>query len=179
MAVPSPPPSSHLSNINFQLPSQYKVVVDRRRLKNLEFFLQGVSLPSLSLTAAELPFSQTHAFVPGDRIEYGDLSLSIILDETLNTYAEIHNWIHRIAEHATSPADTHFDGHPYYHDLSIVVLTSDNKIARTVRFVNAFPVSISDMELDATVGDAGLLTFEAAFAYDRFEMRDRMASTTA
>ena len=80
---------STLESTNFLQPTGFKIIVNRKRFKNLEFFAQSASHPDLSVSAAVLPYRGANAFVPGDKLEYGQFTVDAILDENMNVYKEM------------------------------------------------------------------------------------------
>ena len=65
-----------LQNTNFLQPTGYKVVINRKKFANLEFFAQSISHPDVSMAPAVTPFRQADAFQPGDKLEYSELTKS-------------------------------------------------------------------------------------------------------
>ena len=64
-----------------------------RRIPNFTYFVQAVNLPSLSLqsTTINTPFSALS--VPGNQISFGTLALTFIVDEDMQSWYELYNWI--------------------------------------------------------------------------------------
>jgi len=67
-----------------------------RRIPNFTYFVQAVNLPSLSLqsTTINTPFSALS--VPGNQISFGTLSLTFIVDEDMQSWYELYNWIFKL-----------------------------------------------------------------------------------
>src|SRR5210317_1894556 len=84
--------SSTLNNINLLQPNSYKLIIDRKNFKNLEFFAQTVLHPDLTVHAADT-FYQRVSNIPvaGDKLTFGELTAMVILDENLNSYVEMYN----------------------------------------------------------------------------------------
>ena len=78
--------NSTLNNINLLQPNAFKLVIDRKNFKNLEFFAQTVMHPDLTVQAADT-FYQRVSNIPvaGDKLTFGELTAMIILDENLNS----------------------------------------------------------------------------------------------
>ena len=53
------------------------------------------------------------------------------------------------------------------------IMTSHNNINHIVDFKNIFPVSLSGVPFDATVGDIDYLTADVTFKYENYELRDK------
>ena len=61
---------STLQPPSFLQPTGYKLVVNRVRFPNLEFFAQSVNHPSINLAPAIQQFRGVDAAFPGDKIDY-------------------------------------------------------------------------------------------------------------
>ena len=63
------------------------------KLPQVEFFCQSANIPGISLGSGTQPTSLVDVPIPGDKITYQDLSITFIVDENLNNYKEIHDWL--------------------------------------------------------------------------------------
>lgn len=171
MPTLNPDASSGLNNVNFLQPTAFKLIIDRRNYQNLEFFAQTVLHPSMSMNAAELPYSRlTSVAMPGDKLTFGELTANIILDENMNAYLEMYNWMKRLVENPnTSELDR--DGQPStFADITVSVLTSHNNTNRKIKYVDCIPTLLGDVSFEATTGDTQYLVFPVQFRFSYFEI---------
>ena len=63
------------------------------RFPNLEFFAQSVNHPSINLAPAIQPFRGVDAAFPGDKIDYTELNMLVMLDENMQIYEEMKTWL--------------------------------------------------------------------------------------
>lgn len=172
MPILNPDASSGINNVNFLQPTAFKLTIDRKNYPNLEFFAQTVQHPSMSLNAAEMPFSRLGSVsMPGDKLTFGDLSANIILDENMNSYIEMYNWMKRIVEtaHVTS-LNVYNDDIPTEADVTVSVLTSHNNVNRRIRYIDCVPTLLGDVSFESTAGDIQYLTFPVGFRFSYFEI---------
>jgi len=165
-------PSSSLNNINLLQPTAFKLIVDRVNYKNLEFFCQSVVLPALVANAAEVPYRRISR-VPfaADALTYGELNANVLLDENMNSYVELYNWMHRLVEEnevAASQRDP--NSPPTYSDITVSILSSHNNITRTVKFKNCAPTTLGDVQLETTTGDVQGIVVPVSFRFTDFEL---------
>ena len=67
------------TNLNYLQPTGFRVLIDRTRYPNLEFFAQSVDHPSVNVNPVQLPVRRvTQVPLAGDKISYGELGMSII-----------------------------------------------------------------------------------------------------
>lgn len=138
---------------NFMSPLEFLVSV--KRLPNVQFFTQAVNIPSFSIQPIEQPNPFKPIPVPGDRASYGDLSLSFVVDESMNNYIEVFNWMKGIAFPNNFNQYKNLEASEYglLTDISIVIMNSHKNANISVNFVDCFPVNLSDVTLDTTQTD--------------------------
>ena len=159
-------------NINLFQPTGFKLIINRRNFPNLQFFAQTVNHPSVTLNAAELPFSRI-ASVPqaGDTVTFSDLSATILLDEDLKGYQEMYNWMLRLVnEEYVSAYDATVDSgvEPTANDITVTALTSHNNINKSIRYVDAIPTSLDDIQFEANNSGVEYITFPVSFRFTYF-----------
>ena len=165
---------STLESQNFLQPTGFKIVILRKRFKNLEFFAQSVQHPDLSVAPAVAQFRGTNAQLPGDKLEYGSLAIEAIMDENMNVYKEMHNWLTGTVENKyTAPSSlTSRDQDVTTYDISLMVLSSHNNTIDTIKYKDTFPISIGSVNFQSTVDGVQYVTFPITFAYTGFTITD-------
>jgi hypothetical protein len=137
------------------------------------FFCNSARIPELLLGTAIQPTYLKDIDVPGDKILYGDFSLRFLVDENLENYMAIHNWITGLGYPETTQQfkdqTTNQDGirdlNEQYSDGTLSILNSNYRTTANVKFKNLFPTSLTSLEFDATVSDINYFTAEATFKY--------------
>jgi|TARA_R110000744_G_scaffold63338_3_gene130332 hypothetical protein len=163
---------------NYLQPSGFKIIISRRDFPNLQFYAQTISHPDVNLPSAELGFSRVNS-VPfvGDAAEFGTLTMEVLLDEDMNSYREIYNWMiaatsnpHRLPSASVeSNKEGGYQGSTY-NDITVAILSSHNNVNRTFRYINGFPTSVGMINLAATSQEQ-YLSFQATFRFDYFEFK--------
>ena len=165
---------STLESQNFLQPTGFKIVVLRKRFKNLEFFAQSVQHPDLSVAPVIQQFRGTNAQLPGDKLEYGSLAIEAIMDENMNVYKEMHSWMtSSVNDNYKTPSTlSSNDQDVTSYDISLMVLSSHNNTIDTIRYKDAFPISIGTVNFQSTVDGVQYVTFPITFAYTGFTITD-------
>jgi hypothetical protein len=160
------------TNINYLQPTGFKVIIDRKKFGNLEFFAQTVEHPSVAIAPAELPFRRTNIHMAGDKLTFGQLSANIILDENMSAYTEMYDWVQRLVEEQNSTKfDARYTNDPTTAvDISVVVLSSNNNQVKKIKYIDCIPVDIGSVSFQATTQDVQYLTFPVTFAFSYFEI---------
>jgi hypothetical protein len=159
-----------LQNPNYLQPTGFKIIINRKRFGNLEFFANGVSHPSVSLSPAMTAFRSSDTYQPGDKLVFGDLSINAIMDESMYVYNEIYDWMSGLVQENQKPQhltagleDTSM------YDISVIILNSSNIKVRTIQYKNAFPTDIGTIEFASSTTSVESISFPITFRYDSFE----------
>ncbi len=156
------------TNRNFLSPAGFRL--DLEKFPGVDFFCQSAGIPEISMPVAEVPTPYRNIPIAGSGgVQFGDLSLRFIIDEELKNYTTIHNWIRKFGlSEGRLPDGTNDD----YSRANLFVLTSHQNLNHIIEFSNMFPVSLSGVPFDATIGDVDYLTADVTFKYERYDIRD-------
>ena len=170
-----------ITNRNFLSPAGFKFTLAKE--PKVSFFCNTVRIPEINLGLAMQPSYLKDIDVPGEKVTFGDLSIRFLVDENLENYMAIHNWITGLGfpettqqfvdllkdeNDVTQPADPKNQ----FSDGSLSILNSNFKTAAIVKFVDLFPYSLTSLDFDATITDVQYFTAEASFKYTIYNIFD-------
>ena len=158
------------ANKNYLQPTGFKIVIDRRNYSNLEFFAQSVIHPGASVNPLEIPTTRVTSLpLAGDKITYTNLTMDVILDEDMESYKEMQNWLERIVNegHVPETTDTKVST---YADINVMIMSSHNNKNVQIKYKECMPVDIGSVNLASNVGDVAYLTFQVSFRFSEFEI---------
>jgi len=185
------------TNVNTREPSvlDYASPVQFRfkcsKLPEVEFFCQTANIPGIGLGVADVETPLKSIPFPGDKVTYQDLAISFLVDENLNNYKEIHDWIIGLGapqNHTqfSTLRDTGTDRFPgqttnspnnntvpdggTYSDATLTVLNSKNIAVTEIRFHNIFPTSLGALSYDVQASDVNYLSVGVDFSYMYYEI---------
>ena len=175
------PWTNQLDNRNYLSPVGFKFTITKA--PKADFFSNSASIPGINLGYAAQPSYLKDLPVPGDKITYEDFSLRFFVDENLENYLQVHNWIRALgypesiqefidlkANDPYNPDISAKNPLNEYSDASLFIYNSMfNEIAR-VDFRDVFPVSLSTINFDATDSDIQYVTAEATFKYSIYNI---------
>lgn len=149
---------------NFLNPSSFVLTLDSLAYSGAEFTIQTMILPDVTTEGASLPFRQIDVGRTSDKMVFGQFEISYLIDEDLLNYKEIFDWMKSNVEtnHSTSTTSDH------YRDLTLTVMNSANNVTKQIKFVDAYPTSISTLPFDITTTDVEYLTAVVTFAYSYY-----------
>ena len=173
---------SQIENRNFLAPTGFQF--NLKRSPKVAFFCNEANIPDLNLGVAVQPNYLRDIPTPGDKIDFGDLSLRFLVDENLENYMEIQNWIRglgypeSVQEFRDLAAESTIKG-PYvkdrqniYSDGTLQIL-GNNLVAKfNVNFKDLFPISLTTLTFDATDTDIQYFTANVDFKYTSYTLTD-------
>ena len=150
---------------NFLNPSSFVLTLDSQSYSGAEFTIQTMILPDVSVEGAPVNFKQINVGRAGDKISFGSFEISYLIDEDLLNYKEIFDWMKSNVEtkHSTTTSSDH------YRDMTLTVMNSANNVTKQIKFVDAYPTSLSSIPFDITTTDVEYLTAVASFQYSYYE----------
>ena len=185
MATRKPPadrPGTPLSNRNFLSPVGFKFSL--KRAPGVAFFCNQANIPSLDLGIAEQPTWLKNIDVPGDKIQFGDLTLRFLVDEDLVNYMELQRWIRglgypedmeefrKLEGETVMASNFGKSGDQIYSDGTLQILSSNLVPSFQVVFTDLFPYTLSTVTFDATDTDIEYFTADATFKYTIYNLTD-------
>jgi len=162
---------NQLTNRNFLSPAAFQFTVTKE--PKVSFFCTSASIPELFFQTNVQPSYLKDIDVPGEKLEYGDLTVRFLVDEDLKNYMAIHNWMTGIGypetlgdfKAETTKPDTSRDMNLQFSDGSLSIQNSNFRTNAIVKFKDLFPVSLTSLEFDTAVTDIQYFTAEATFKY--------------
>jgi hypothetical protein len=157
-------------NLNFLQPTNFKVVIDRKRYGNLEFFAQRVSHPGVTVNSPSVPYRGiSNVSLPGDTIAFSELSFNVIVDEDLKSYIEVFNWLKDLVEvpYQRNMKDV---GEKQEVDITLSVQNSHNNTTKKIRYIDCIPTNLGALDMESVAGDDRVVTYPVTFTIGYFEI---------
>ncbi len=170
---------NQIQNKNFLNPTGFRFILNRA--PKVVFFSNQASIPGLNLGVTEQATYLKDIPIPGDKLQFQDLTLRFLVDEDLENYLEIQHWLRglgfpdslkEIYEWQSSNPNAPSSTLNYTSDGTLNVLSSSNTPNFKVKFLDMFPVSLSDLDFDATDSDIDYLTANVTFKYTIYNITD-------
>ena len=183
------------TKLDYASPIQFRFKMTK--IPKVEFFVQTANIPGISLGTATVPSPLYDYPVPGDKINYQSLDISFLVDENLNNYKELHDWIsglgfpsnhQQFADLQATGADR-FPGSTassvatgskrtpaplaeggIYSDATLTVLNSKNIAKTEIRFKNVYPTTLGSLSYDIKASDVDYITVQASFNYLNYDI---------
>ena len=191
MATAQSPLARQPDKLDYASPTQFKFGI--HQLPKVEFFTLSANVPGISADTVTQPTPYKDIPIVGDKLTYENLSITFLVDEYLENYISLHNWMTGIgfptdrqefrtfrdvtsntpASGKTPPTDLVGKAIPdraLYSDAYLMVLSNKNNPIVEVNFQNIFPISLGGLDFTQNVTDVEYVTATADFAYQIYEI---------
>jgi hypothetical protein len=182
------------AKLDYASPIQFRFKCTK--LPEVEFTCQTANIPGISLGSGVQPTPLVDIPIPGEKISYQSLDISFLVDENLNNYKEIHDWLIGIGfpqnytqfQNLQADGSDRFPGSTrstaptgksipqplkegaIYSDATLTVLNSKNIAKTEIRFQNLYPTSLGSLSYDVKLTDVDYLQASVSFAYMYYEI---------
>lgn len=168
--------ANQISNRNFLSPVGFKFTL--AKYPKVAFFCNSSKIPEITLEVEIQPNYLNDIPQPSGKMTFGDLNLRFLVDEDMENYMTIHNWITAfggsgsLAEYATLITNENGTKNPLlgFSDGSLYVLNNNYGSTAVVKFKDLFPISLSSINFDSTVTDINYFTAEVSFKYTIYDI---------
>lgn len=184
---------------DYASPSQFKFSI--AKLPKVEFFCTEVNIPGINLGNATQLTTLRDIPLPGTKLEFGDLSLTFLVDEKFDNYEEIYTWLRSLgfpADHSeyANLVEAGRDRFPTQgkelsgvskfagregtavnvgatlSDATLSILSAKNNVIKEVRFTDIFPTGLSGVGFSTQATDVQYLTSTVTFKYTLYDFAE-------
>ena len=173
-----------VSNRNFLSVVGFKFLLNR--CPKVDFYCNTANIPEVTLGTAVQSTYLKDIPLPGDKLMYGDLNLTFMVDEDMENYLQLYQWLtslgfpeslnqfnelkdtDRLLPEQPRPGDFFNER----SDATLMILNSDYNPSVKIKFKDVFPVSLSAVPFDATAEAQQYYTATASFRYTIFDVID-------
>lgn len=169
------------SELDYLRPNGFKFQV--HSLPNVAYFCQSANIPDMTLGFATVNTPLVDYSEPGEKLQFGELNIRFLIQENLENYLELYNWLRGLGfpqdhteykkfiekqQYRTSPNIqlTRMRALLEKSDATLFILDSNNNPQSKVVFQDAFPVALSGMEFELSSTD--YFQALATFRYKQF-----------
>tara|TARA_Y100000593_G_C4261450_1_gene312409 strand:- start:498 stop:1091 length:594 start_codon:yes stop_codon:yes gene_type:complete len=178
--------------LDYVSPTQFRFGI--HQLPKVEFFTTSANVPSINMGEAVFPTPFKDIPMMGDKLTYENLSISFIVDEFLENYITLHEWMTAIgfpksrkqfsdfrANISNQPTDKISVSsdigdvqkatpvNALFSDAYLMILSNKNNPIVQVDFHDLYPVALSGLEFNNEATDVQYLTATAQFSYQIYE----------
>ena len=170
------PFSKQVANRNFLSGVAFKF--NLTKFPKVDFFSNSARIPELNLELTRQPSYLKNIDVPGERLTYGDFTLRFLVDENMENYLSVYEWLTGLGFPETTKEFAEIikdkegqrDPKEAFCDGTLRILNSNYREVAKVKFNDLFPTSLTSLDFDATNTDVQYFTAEATFKYTVYKI---------
>ena len=150
-----------VSNRNFLSVVGFKFLLNR--CPKVDFYCNSANIPEVTLGTAVQRTYLKDIPVPGDKMTYGDLNITFMVDEDMENYLQLYQWITSLGfpqsldqfrelmdtDRLLPETPVANDFFNERSDATLMILNSDYNPSVKIKFKDVFPVSLSAVPFDA------------------------------
>ena len=151
-----------------------KYILTFPRITSTVFFCQSVNIPGITsgTPVQNTPFKDLN--IPGDKLLYDDFQMEFLIDEELQSWTSIYDWMrgiafpHEFAEYKNLNHQTRYSEnapYPQYADAELKLLSTTNQPLVSFKFHDCFPIALSGFKMDIRLSADNVLTAISTFKY--------------
>ena len=161
---------NYLSSVGFKF--------NLSKYPKIDFLSNSARIPELSLALATQPTYLKDIDIPGEKLTYGDFTLKFLVDENMENYMAVYNWLTGLGfpetpaqfRDLTTDSAAMRDPKEAFCDGTLRILNSNLREIAKVKFQDLFPVSLTSLDFGATTPDIQYFTAEASFKYTIYSL---------
>ena len=187
MVTSTSPIARQPDKLDYASPTQFRFGI--HQLPKVEFFVTAVNLPGIALGTVAIATPYKDIPTAGEKLNYDNLTLEFLVDEYLENYISLHNWMTGLGfpesgkqfetyrdvtsnTPAGTTGTTHIDrigivtpDRAMYSDAFIMLLSNKNNPILQVNFEDIFPISLGALDYTQGATDVEYMSVSAEFAY--------------
>ena len=173
------PLQKQISNRNYLSPTGFKFTLSKE--PKVDFFSSSASIPGINLGVAVQPTYLKDIPIPGDKLTYSDFSLKFNVDEDLENYLIIHNWLRGFGYPESVEEYKELINDDLYtpgrqsaitgqSDGSLIIYNSNYNPVASVVFQGLFPTSLSTIDFNSKDPSINYIEAEVVFKYTIYDI---------
>ena len=184
------------TKLDYASPTQFKFGI--HQLPKVEFFTTTAQVPAIALSDVVIPTPFKSIPIQGDQLTFDNLTVNFIVDEFLENYLSLHEWMIGIGfpknrkqfsdfktNTSNTPATVRNSAstsgdigdvqkpspkNALFSDATLTILSNKNNPIVNINFRDLYPVAMSALEYDQGATDVEYLTASVDFAYQIYEI---------
>lgn len=155
-------------NTNFLQPTKF--VLTFPEVPDMIYFCQKANIPGVSLGQAIQQTPNLDLYHSGTKLEYSTFDVSFLVNEDLTAWTTLYKWMLDLS----SVESSYTKRKESRKQAILTIMSNQNNPKIRIKYLNLFPISVSDLELDTTLSAEEHIVATASFRYDWFEIENNL-----
>ena len=166
--------------LNYLKPNGFRFQI--HALPNVSFFCSSANIPDMTLGTATVPTPLIDLHEPGEKIVFGELSIRFLIQENMQNFKEIYDWLVGLgfpedheqyadfdASRKVITKNKNFNGN--FSDATLFILDSNSNPNISILFQDAYPVALGGLEFEVSSGNTDYFIGIATFRYRQYKIQ--------
>lgn len=154
--------SELIKPFDLSLFSSNKFYIIVNRMPETLFYVQSAAIPGITISPVQRATGMNFIFLPGETMEIDDITMTFIVDKNLKNYLEMHHWIREATVTSSPELRERFFGR-----IILFTLTNHFNPNIVMTFTQAFPYSLSAINLDLTADSSSAIIATVMFKFSK------------
>jgi hypothetical protein len=142
-------------NPSFLSNNKFEFVIER--LPQFTFYVQGINVPSISMSPTQIPSPWTQMYMPSNQLTYEQIQVTYTVDEDMKSWFELYNWMTNLGNPETldklgTLTSTPGKVNSAMSDATLIAKTNANNANIKFTFVDMFPIELTGFQFGASEG---------------------------
>tara|TARA_R110000823_G_scaffold264710_1_gene384789 strand:- start:612 stop:1193 length:582 start_codon:yes stop_codon:yes gene_type:complete len=181
------PLSRQPDKLDYLSPTQFRFGINQ--LPKVEFFTTAANIPGINMGEAIFPTPFKDIGIMGDKLTFENLEITFIVDEFLENYRSLHEWMSAIGfpkdrkqfrdfrsnisntpsasinTPSTERVGATTSANALFSDANLIVLSNKNNPILQIDYQNIYPVALSAIQFSQDSTDVQYIIASATFSY--------------
>lgn len=135
------------------------------KLKDLAYTTHDIQIPGMTLGEAIVPYGSLDIYVPGDKLVFDPITITFNVDENLENYIGIYNWMMELGHPDRSKAPNRPDDRDAVSDAIITILNNQKNPIYNINLVDCFPTSLAELPMNLQAADDVICSLTIRYSY--------------
>jgi len=148
---------------NYLSPTAFRVIIPR--LPKITYFIQTVSIPTVSITPMDIPFKGFSRMQAPASLDLSDqIIINFTIDENMENWQEMYDWMTAVVASRENNGAVNTSV-SLYSDIVVLVYNNAKKMKKKLTFHECFPQSMTSFEFNSSVNDIDPFMVSCNFSY--------------
>jgi hypothetical protein len=153
---------NNVFNFNYENRFRLTFLHHKADVRKLGATCVAINLPTIILGQTEQPTSIRKIWLPGDSLEFEDINLQFMLQESMENWIAVMDWVYRLRD----PDEIKYERE--LCDLGVDILDAKYNTVVECTFIDIFPFTMSDVPLTTQIEDVEVSRFDVSFKINGF-----------
>lgn len=157
----------HISVPNYLSATNFRVVIPR--LPKLSYYIQTVTVPSLSINSIDIGFKGFPRTSVPSSVDISDqVIITFGIDERMENWQDIYDWMTSITPNSTNNGGV--GAKDPYSEIIVLLYNAQRKLQKKLTYESCHPISLGSFDMNSTSNTIDPIVVTTNFAYKKLSI---------